>query len=212
MGQVAASGGYWIASTADKIVAERTTITGSIGVISWIPSFERSLEYLGLYVDGVGTTDYADPYNPFREPNVSIIRLAERSVERIYSRFLGLVSEGRDIPYETVKTIAQGRVWSAKDALEHKLVDQLGTLDDAVLLATKLAELEKWDRLYIEKQKTYTERFLEELVKQVQLPVPFLRNTYMENFLSEAASVLLVNKDPTIRLQCLECNFCLLLS
>ena len=80
------------------------------------------------------------------------------------------------------------------------------------LLATKLAGLEKWDRFYIEKQKTYTERFLEELVKQVQLPVPFLRNTYMENFLSEAASVLLVNKAPTIRLQCLECNFCLLLS
>ena len=173
MGQVAASGGYWIASTADKIVAERTTITGSIGVIGWIPSFERSLEYLGLYVDGVGTTDYADPYNPFREPNVSITTLAERSVERIYSRFLGLVSEGRDIPYETVKTIAQGRVWSAKDALEHKLADQLGTLDDAVLLAAKLAELEKWDRLYIEKQKTYTERFLKELMKQVQLPVPF---------------------------------------
>ena len=209
MGQVTASGGYWIASTADKIVAERTTITGSIGVIGWIPSFARSLEYLGLNVDGVGTTDYADPYNPFREPNGSIIRLAELSVERIYSRFLGLVSEGRDIPYETVKTIAQGRVWSAKDALEHKLVDQLGTLDDAVLVAAKLAELEKWDRLYIEKRKTNTERFLEELLKQVQLPVPFLRNTYMENFLSEAASLLLVNKQPTIRLQCLECNFSL---
>ena len=76
MGQVATSRDYWIASTADKIVAERTTITGSIGVICWIPSLERTLEHLGLNVDGVGTIDYADPYNPCRDPNVSIIKLA----------------------------------------------------------------------------------------------------------------------------------------
>jgi len=207
MGQVAASGGYWIASTVDKIVAERTTITGSIGVIGWIPSFERSLEYLGLNVDGVGTTDYADPYNPFREPNVSIIRLAEFSVERIYSRFLSLVSEGREIPFETVETIAQGRVWSAKNALKHKLVDKLETLDDAVLLAAKLAELEAWDRLYIEKQKTNTERFLEELVKQAQLPAPMAGNIHIENLISKTAGWLPINDNPTIKLQCLECNF-----
>ena len=95
----------------------------------------------------------------------------------------------------------------AKAAQKNKLVDQLGNLDDAVLLAAKLAELDTWDRLYVEKQRTNTERFLEELVKQVQLPVPFLRNTHMENFVSKAASLLLVNKNPTIQLQCLEYNF-----
>ena len=112
MGGYAASGGYWISSTANKIFASETTITGSIGVFTIFPTFERSLDYLGVHSDGIGTTSLSGAMNNFKEINPVFKRILQNSVNQTYNKFLALVSEGRGLSIEEADLVAQGRVWS----------------------------------------------------------------------------------------------------
>ncbi len=206
MGQVSASGGYWISATADKIFAESTTITGSIGVITMIATLENSLEFLGLNVDGVGSTDFADPYNPLRAPNPSIIRLAELSVNEVYRKFISLVADGRNMPIEQVDSLAQGRVWSASDALTHNLIDEIGDLEDAVAAAGELAGIENWDRIYLEKEKTSAEKVIEEIINQAAGDGRAFPGMRLREAIKESEKILNTMDSPQILLRCLECN------
>jgi protease IV len=141
MGNVAASGGYWVAMAGDKIFAEPSTITGSIGVFGIIPSFENTLGRYGVTSDGVTTTplsgqpDFIGGFNPETD------NLIQTSVENIYTRFLQLVSASRKLPLEKVAEIAQGRVWDGGTARQLGLVDAFGSLDDAVAEAAKRAKI-----------------------------------------------------------------------
>ncbi|MEO2183618.1 MAG: S49 family peptidase, partial [bacterium] len=112
MGGYAASGGYWISSTANKIFASETTITGSIGVFAIFPTFERSLDYLGVHSDGIGTTSLSGAMTNFEEINPVFKRVLQNSVNQTYNKFLALVSEGRGLSIEEADLVAQGRVWS----------------------------------------------------------------------------------------------------
>ncbi|WP_448581139.1 signal peptide peptidase SppA [Thermaurantiacus sp.] len=142
MGPVAASGGYWIATGAERIFAEPSTVTGSIGVFGLIPTFGRTLADLGITSDGVGTTPYSRQPNFIDGLNEPTRTLIQTSVESIYRRFLTLVAEARKLDPAEVAPIAEGRVWSGQRALALKLVDSLGGLDAAVAEAGKLGGIE----------------------------------------------------------------------
>jgi protease IV len=141
MGDVAASGGYWIASLADKIVAEPTTITGSIGVFSLFVNLEDLGGKVGINWDGVKTSELADIFTSTRPKNAQELAILQKSVDQIYNEFLARVEEGRKLPAATVAEIAQGRVWSGKAAKDLGLVDELGGLERAIELAAETADL-----------------------------------------------------------------------
>ena len=147
MGGVAASGGYWISSPANCIVAEPTTITGSIGIFGLIPNFSGLVQdKLGVTFDGVTTNKYSDYETELvlgKNPN-EIMKRMQVYVDRGYQNFLNIVSEGRGMKPAQVDSIAQGRVWLATDAIKIKLVDQIGSLDDAVKKAAELAKAKEY--------------------------------------------------------------------
>ena len=147
MGGMAASGGYMISAGADYIFAEPTTITGSIGIFGLIPNFsELVTDKLGVTFDGTKTnkyTDYAENL-VLSKDNAQEIKFMQTYVDRGYLNFLNIVADGRNMPREQVHEIAQGRVWLATDALPIKLVDKLGSLDDAVKKAAELAKLDEY--------------------------------------------------------------------
>ncbi len=141
MGSLAASGGYWISAGADRIFAEKTTITGSIGVFGLMFDVKDLAAGFGVRFDGVRTSRYADIATLSRPKTGEELELLQKFTDRIYGEFIGLVAEGRNIPEEEVERIAQGRVWSGDDALKLRLVDELGGLDAAIACARKAAKL-----------------------------------------------------------------------
>lgn len=145
MGGVAASGGYYIAAKADKIIASATTITGSIGIFAVFPTADRALGKLGITVDGVGTTPLSGAMRLDRPLDPVVGRFVQTSIEHGYRQFLGHVAAGRDKSVEQIHAVAQGRVWIGNDALANGLVDSLGGYDDAVKAAAQLAMLKDGD-------------------------------------------------------------------
>jgi len=141
MSDVAASGGYYIAAAADQIIASPNTITGSIGVFAGLPTFSRSLEKLGINVDGVGTTPLSGATQLDRPMSADAGRLLQVAVDHAYEEFLARVAKGRGKTREAIDAIAQGRVWSGMDARQQGLVDRLGGYDDAVIEAAARAGL-----------------------------------------------------------------------
>lgn len=161
MGSVAASGGYWIATAGDRILAEPSTITGSIGVFGILPSFEGTLDKFGIGADGVKTTPLSGEPDLLQGISPEAERLIQMGVDSTYRRFLGLVSESRDMPVQRVDEIAQGRVWAGGAARQLGLVDQFGSLDDAVAEAAKLAKLdpEEVDPMFLDREQSLFEQF-----------------------------------------------------
>ncbi|MDJ0910887.1 MAG: signal peptide peptidase SppA [Woeseiaceae bacterium] len=162
MGSVAASGGYWISAGADKIYASPATITGSIGIFGMIPTYQRSLDALGIAVDGTGTTIWSGELRPDREMSPHARELFQVLIEDGYTDFISRVARERGMDVDDVDTIAQGRVWTGIDALENGLVDELGSFDDAVRAAGDLANLSPgtYGTKYIETELTPFEQFL----------------------------------------------------
>jgi protease-4 len=148
MSSLAASGGYWISMNADKIVAQPTTLTGSIGIFSVITTFENSFKSLGIHTDGVGTS-------PFSGTGVSTglndgaQKAMQMGIEHGYKRFTGLVADARDMEVSAVDKVAQGRVWTGVDAKEHGLVDEIGDFDFAVELAAELAGIDDYNLAWV---------------------------------------------------------------
>jgi len=140
MGNLAASGGYYIACNADKIYAEPTTITGSIGVFGAIPNFTGVVNNMGINAEQV-STNKGPSYSAFEPLTQEFHDYVKGSIDDIYVTFINHVSEGRDMSFEAVDAIAQGRVWTGKEALSIGLVDELGNLDDAVAHAASLADI-----------------------------------------------------------------------
>jgi protease IV len=161
MSTYAASGGYYIAAAANQIFASPTTITGSIGVFSYIPTFQRTLEKIGVKTDGIGTTPLAGDLRIDRALGQVTKQILQASVDHAYAQFLRRVADGRKKSVEEVDKIAQGRVWSGADAQRIGLVDQLGGLKDATLAAAKLAQLgTDYDIDYIEPNLSLREQLL----------------------------------------------------
>jgi protease-4 len=144
MGNVAASGGYYIACGADQIFAEPTSVTGSIGVFGVLPLIEDLAERWGVRAEHVTTHPNAMLYSPMKSLTPAARQEIKGQIKRVYSTFLQRVAAGRGMSVEKVNDIAQGRVWSGADAVQVGLVDSLGGLRDAVAYAAKLAETDSY--------------------------------------------------------------------
>ncbi|WP_282142663.1 signal peptide peptidase SppA [Cellulophaga baltica] len=162
MGDVAASGGYYIAVGADKIFAEPTTITGSIGVFGTIPNATELAENIGINAEQVGTNKNSVDYSLFEPMTDGFRNMMQESVEGTYSTFLERVAEGRKITVAEADSMAQGRVWSGVDAKNLGLVDELGSLDDAIKGAAELADVASYGIKIFPKYKSGFERFMED--------------------------------------------------
>jgi len=212
-GGVAASGGYWIASTTDEIWSTPSTITGSIGVFGMIPTFDQSLQAIGVHSDGIGTTAMADALHLERPMNPIFERTVQMEVEHTYARFLELSAKGRKSTPEKIHEVAQGQVWSGQKAKELGLVDHLGELDQAIAAAAAKAKLGKnyrWE--FIEPKLSAREQFIRELTSQTRSWLGSAKTTTVNPLNKWMAMVkyqlnaLNVFNDPHgVYVRCLEC-------
>ncbi|MEW5845584.1 MAG: signal peptide peptidase SppA [Bacteroidota bacterium] len=164
MGDVAASGGYYIAAPATTIMANPTTITGSIGVFGLFFNLQKALDNkVGITVDVVKTNDHADFFSVFRPMTAEEKAVGQMFIEQTYQTFIGHVSAGRGIPIEQVDAIGQGRVWSGVNAKDIKLIDEFGGLNDAIQLAAQKAKLENYRLVEMPKQKKFFEQLMEDM-------------------------------------------------
>ncbi|NRA72717.1 MAG: signal peptide peptidase SppA [Gammaproteobacteria bacterium] len=166
LGSVAASGGYWIAASADKIIAQPTTITGSIGIFGMMNTFEDTLAEIGVYTDGVATKELAG-ITITRDLPEGFKKLMQTYIEHGYQEFLTLVSTSRGMTISEVDNIAQGRVWSGAKAFEFGLIDQLGNFELAIEQAAELAKLDNYSAKVFEKQLTPMQMFFKKMMGEV---------------------------------------------
>ena len=193
MGDVAASGGYWIAMAADEVWASSSTITGSIGVYGIIPTFSRPLEKLGIHTDGVGTTPLAGKLRLDRPLDSDLKRIFQHATEQTYDDFIQLVTDARQLERHEVEAVAQGRVWSGAQAKDRQLIDQTGNLRQAIDAAARIAGLgSDYSVHYNEREMNKFESLLIEMTGSALLDfgvgrtgVPLLRSTLLEDLLSD---------------------------
>ncbi|HEY1146123.1 MAG TPA: signal peptide peptidase SppA [Allosphingosinicella sp.] len=212
MGSMAASGGYWVATAGDAIFAEPETITGSIGVFGIIPSFEGTLQKLGVGADGVKTTPLSGEPDVLRGPSPEANRMIQLGVENIYRRFISLVATARKLPAERVDQIAQGRVWDGGTAHQLGLIDRFGSLDAAVEEAARRAKLDPAEakRVYLEKEPGLIETILASLADPAATPAPpdmlsrlaARPQALLLRALGDARQIL---AGPAVQARCLEC-------
>jgi protease-4 len=161
MGNVAASGGYWISMNANRIYADPSTISGSIGIFGLVMNGPRTLEKIGVHTDGVGTTRWAGSFDPTRPLDPAVGGLIQSTIEHGYAQFVGNVARARGRTPEQIDAIARGRVWSGAQAKDRGLVDAFGGMRDAINAAAQLGRLEanKYRVVYVEREMTPFEKF-----------------------------------------------------
>ncbi len=212
MGNVAASGGYWVATGANHIMAEPSTVTGSIGVFGVLPSFQGSLEKLGIGADGVKATPLAGEPDLLNGPSPQASQLVQLGVESIYRRFLVIVAQARRKTPQQVDAIAQGRVWAGGPARQLGLVDSFGGLDEAVAKAAELANLgDERGVTYLERPLSWQAQFAQLLRNDNEdsggSPDAFasLRGQPEAELLAALTDARSILNGPTIQVRCLEC-------
>jgi protease-4 len=182
MGSVAASGGYWIAMSADKIFASPVTITGSIGVFAMFPTLQNSLAELGIYTDGSGTNQWSGSFRIDREMSSEVKRLVQSQVDYGYDEFINKVSKHRNIPKNTVRTVAEGQIWTGAEALDNGLIDALGGFNDAlneIEALTNLSETE-YGLIYLQQEISPTESLAISFLNTLHsLDITFLKSSSM---------------------------------
>ncbi|MDH3902901.1 MAG: signal peptide peptidase SppA, partial [Xanthomonadales bacterium] len=160
MGNVAASGGYWMSMAADEVWASPATITGSIGVFGMLPTFGATLDKIGIHTDGFGTTEMAGKLRLDMPLDPDVGRVIQASTERVYRQFVSLVSESRVKTFEEIDELAQGRVWSGQQAAERGLIDKTGTFQDAIESSARIAGLGKnYQIKWIEPEQSALDQF-----------------------------------------------------
>jgi protease-4 len=164
MGDVAASGGYWISMAADEVIADPSTVTGSIGVFAILPTADKVVDKLGIHTAGVTTTWLADAYNPLRPLDPRFGQLVQASINHIYDEFTTKAAIARRTSPEKIDQVGQGRVWTGAQAKERGLVDRLGSYGDALRSAAQRAKLgDDYRIVYAERPGSLAERLLERL-------------------------------------------------
>lgn len=194
MGGMAASGGYWISTPANYIVANPSTLTGSIGIFGVITTVENSLDSIGVHTDGVSTSPLAD---------VSITRalppeaqlMMQLSIENGYKRFITLVADARHSTPEQIDKIAQGHVWTGQDAKANGLVDSLGDFDDAVAKAAELAKVKQWHLEYYVDEPTFFDKVMDNMSGSVRAMLPDASQAMLPAPLASVASTVKSESD-----------------
>lgn len=194
MGGMAASGGYWISTPANYIVANPSTLTGSIGIFGVITTVENSLDSIGVHTDGVSTSPLAD---------VSITRalppeaqqMMQLSIENGYKRFITLVADARHSTPEQIDKIAQGHVWTGQDAKANGLVDSLGDFDDAVAKAAELAKVKQWHLEYYVDEPTFFDKVMDNMSGSIRAMLPDAFQAMLPAPLASVASTVKSESD-----------------
>jgi protease-4 len=212
MGSVAASGGYWVSTPADFVYAEPSTITGSIGVFGVLPSFQGTLQKLGIGADGVKTTPLSGEPDLFKGPSPQASQLIQTGVESMYGRFLGIVAASRHKTPQQIDQIAQGRVWDGGTARQIGLVDGFGGISDAIAKAAQLAKLgDERSVRYLEPQRSFQDQLIEALANRdgdTSTPADAFSTLarqpeqQLTAVIGEIRSIL---TGPSIQARCLEC-------
>ncbi|EAM3327728.1 signal peptide peptidase SppA [Salmonella enterica] len=171
MGGMAASGGYWISTPANYIVASPSTLTGSIGIFGVINTVENSLSSIGVHSDGVSTSPLAE-ISMTKALSPEVQQMMQLSIEYGYKRFITLVAEARKRTPEQIDKIAQGHVWTGEDAKANGLVDSLGDFDDAVAKAAELAKLKQWHLDYYQGEPTVLDMVMDSMTGSVRAMLP----------------------------------------
>lgn len=171
MGGMAASGGYWISTPANYIVASPSTLTGSIGIFGVINTVENSLSSIGVHSDGVSTSPLAD-ISMTKALSPEVQQMMQLSIEYGYKRFITLVADARKRTPEQIDKIAQGHVWTGEDAKANDLVDSLGDFDDAVAKAAELAKLKQWHLDYYQDEPTVLDMVMDSMTGSVRAMLP----------------------------------------
>jgi protease-4 len=211
MGNVAASGGYWIAMGAAQVWASPASITGSIGVFGMLPTFQKPLAKMGIHTDGVGTTELAGKMRLDRELDPDLARVFQHATDRTYADFLGLVADARKLDVAAVDEVAQGRVWSGAQAQGHRLVDSVGTLQESIDAAARLAGLgSDYSVDYDEWELSPFEAMLFEMVGSAMVRFdlglsapPFLGDTLLSKILEDLKFLAASNEGLTLAAHCL---------
>ncbi len=212
MGGMAASGGYWISTPANYIIANPSTLTGSIGIFGVINTLENSLDTIGVHTDGVATSPLADVSMTKALPN-EVSQMMQLSIENGYKRFITLVAQSRHSTPEQIDKIAQGHVWTGQDAKNNGLVDALGDFDDALAKAAELAKLKQWHVDYYEEEPSFFDRVVDSMTGSISAMLPKALQAYLPAPLASAAlevkaesDKLAVFNDPQNRYAlCLNC-------
>jgi protease IV len=194
MGGMAASGGYWISTPADYIVANASTLTGSIGIFGVINTVQDSLDTIGVHTDGVATSPLADISMTKALPQ-EVQEMMQLSIENGYKRFITLVAQSRHSTPEQVDKIAQGHVWTGQDAKANGLVDSLGDFDDAVAKAAELAKLKQWHIDYYQEEPTLFNSIIDSLTGSVRAALPEALQAYLPAPLVTAATAVKAEGD-----------------
>ena len=217
MGSVAASGGYWVSTPADRIFAEPATITGSIGVFGIIPTFENAIGKIGVTTDGVKTTALSGQPDLFAGTSPEFDSVVQASIDNIYARFVGIVAQSRKKSPAEIDRIAQGRVWDGGTARQIGLVDQFGSLDDAVAYAAKAARLDpaQVHAEYLDPRPSFAASFLTGWIDKEDDDddanaasadlITRLSQQRTAALLQAAYDARALATGPALRIQCLEC-------
>jgi protease-4 len=180
MGAIAASGGYYVSSPATRIVANPGTLTGSIGVIMEIPNLEGLLDKVGVKTQVIKSGEHKDLASAFRELGDEERRILQGVLDDVHDQFISDVAEGRRIPVEEVRRLADGRIFTGRQALKEGLVDELGNLEDAIMISAELAGIEGEPEVVTAKKKfSIIEMLRGEISSQVAEIFPHIKLEYM---------------------------------
>lgn len=194
MGGMAASGGYWISTPANYIVASPNTLTGSIGIFGVINTVENSLDSIGVHTDGVATSPLADvAVTKSLPPEVQ--QMMQLTIENGYKRFVNLVADSRKKTPEQIDAIAQGHVWTGQDAKANGLVDSLGDFDDAVAKAAELAKLKSWHLVFWQDEPSVLDMVFNSVSGSVRAMLPQALQAYLPAPLADAALAVKAQND-----------------
>ncbi len=213
MGNVAASGGYWVSMTADAIWADEATITGSIGIYGLLMTYPELFNKLGIHTDGVGTTKWVGAFSPDKDLDPEFADLIQSNIEFGYQQFIGSVAAARGLSVDMVDRIARGRVWTAKQAYDLGLIDQLGGLQDAVSDAASKANVATdYELLWVEETLSFTDQFLVDFMAKAASHLDFGNTSNavkIQRLLQpyQAELTLLLNQQPGQVLEMAHC-FC----
>lgn len=189
MGGMAASGGYWVSTPANYIIASPSTLTGSIGIFGVINTFENTLESIGVHTDGVATSPLADlAVTKSLPPEFS--QMMQLNIENGYRNFIGLVAQSRNKTPQQIDQIAQGHVWLGSDAKNNGLVDQLGDFDDAVKKAAELAKVKTWQLNWFIEDPSFTDMLFSQMSVSVQALLPQAMQAWIPAPLTEVAKAM----------------------
>ena len=208
MGDVAASGGVWIATPAEYIFAEPTTITGSIGVAIAFPTFENTMDEIGIDFDGVVTTKNAG-WDLNQAIPTEIKAAIQDDTVKVYNRFVSLVAESREESEDYIRTIAEGRVWIGTKALETNLVDEIGNFDDAVAKAAELAGLEEFEVDFFKETLDPEIQVLLELTENFDIKIVDQQTLNSFKSMTEILNEVLQVSKPTTLIACQTCEVAL---